>query len=130
MQELIGHKVDEVWVQAGEEAIFFLADGVWFTWYAWGDCCSESWFADIIGFNNLLGRVVTDVQDLELPDTDQSRTRQESDQVYGIQLTTDMGHVTIAYRNSSNGYYGGELSRCTHEAPKPDDRRITEDWSA
>jgi hypothetical protein len=29
---------------------------------------------------------------------------------YGLKITTDKGDIIIDYRNSSNGYYGGNLS--------------------
>lgn len=45
-------------------------------------------------------------------------SRQEFDSFYGYQLTTNKGHCTISYRNSSNGYYGGNLYLEEDNAPK------------
>ena len=46
-----------------------------------------------------------------------------------MKLLTDLGYVDIAYRNSSNGYYGGQIGIYHGEIPgslTP----ITADWSA
>lgn len=52
------------------------------TYGAYGDCCSETWFADITGLDNLRGQVVIGVRvlDVTLPEGD-LRTRQEEDEV-------------------------------------------------
>lgn len=78
------------------------------------DCCSETWFADIVGVENLLKSDIKGIEllylnDDQYPDTD-SRSRQEYDRYYGFKLLTDKGTVEVVYRNSSNGYYGGELA--------------------
>ena len=97
-----------------------------------GDCCSESWFADITGALNLIGGTVQTVEQAALPDynCDDGRGRQEVDEVYGYRIATTKGHCVIAFRNSSNGYYGGWLSEVT-EAPDGVWREITsDDWHA
>jgi hypothetical protein len=97
-----------------------------------GDCCSETWFADIVGVANLIGGVVASVEDLQgLPDVDDNRTRQEVDQVYGVRVKTEKGDCDIIFRNSSNGYYGGELTPFYSDYREPREwREITEDWQA
>jgi hypothetical protein len=72
-----------------------------------GDCCSVSWWADVIGAYSAYGGLITCVKSLDLPQNEQERSRQEEDRVYGYEITTDFGAVTLAFRNSSNGYYGG-----------------------
>jgi len=57
------------------------------------------------------------------------RTRQEHDIVYGYEIRTPKGRCTVAFRNSSNGYYSGSLHLLkgfTHYHT----RQLTEDWSA
>lgn len=98
-----------------------------------GDCCSESWWADAIGAKSCYGALVTGVRELELtvPDDD-NRTRQESDEVYGYAIDTIWGTITLAFRNSSNGYYGGWASDVP-DVPNCPDRwtEITDnDWRA
>jgi hypothetical protein len=67
-----------------------------------------------------------------MPDIQDERCRQDDDRFYGIKLLTTGGYVDIVYRNSSNGYYGGELLRDT--APEILDDldliEIKEDYSA
>jgi hypothetical protein len=48
---------------------------------------------------------------------------------YGYKIVTDKGDVTLAFRNLSNGYYGGSIE----EAPRRESktwRSIADDWSA
>lgn len=72
------------------------------------DCCSESWWADVIGAASCYGAAITGARALELPDPgEDGRSRQDVDEVYGYALDTTAGTVTLAFRNSSNGYYGG-----------------------
>jgi hypothetical protein len=95
------------------------------------DCCSESWFADITGVENLIGETVTGIELLEMPDVDDSRSRQESDVAYGYRLKTRKGYTDIVFRNSSNGYYGGSMNAAEVVKILPGDLyEITKDWRA
>lgn len=104
------------------------------------DCCSETWFADIVAPDALLGRVVTGARSIDLPEhltqdfgkDGKPRTRQEVDQVYGWEIRTSGGVCTIAVRNSSNGYYGGWVrgGKLVHPSTVSTWRVIEEDWSA
>lgn len=86
-------------------------------WEAEGDCCSETWFAEINNIDALLGRKILRIRELDMekeltPEVYKERvndgqTRQEYDHLYGIELQTDGGSTLITFRNSSNGYYGG-----------------------
>ena len=81
---------------------------------ATGDCCSESWFAEIINYQAVCRNVITQVSVLELEECEYNlndgRCRQDEDLVYGYRLTTSAGSCVITYRNSSNGYYGGDCN--------------------
>lgn len=143
MKQLKGKTVTHVFISHGEEYIRFVCVDKILTFEALGDCCSQSWFADLIGHQSLVGHTVTSVQELDLeprkasPEgvptsealTSGDRTRYDLDKIYGYLLTTNAGHCTIAFRNSSNGYYGGELCLTKCE-PKCTWREITDDWSA
>lgn len=78
-----------------------------------GDCCSESWFADLWDIQNLIGYTVDSIREMSQSryDSDDGRCRQDVDYVYGIELYTEKGMATIIYRNSSNGYYGGWIGK-------------------
>lgn len=97
------------------------------------DCCSETWLADVVGLDALLGSEIVEVVAIDLPEghlTDPSRTRQDEDRVMGWEFRTAKGVCTIAVRNSSNGYYGGSVEDgqwCSD--PPTDATKITEDYS-
>ena len=144
MKELVGKTIRGVEVNDDETLLRFQCDGGPVTFEVDGDCCSSSWFADLIGYEALIGRAVAEVREVELaegksPPNDvptsgpliaAGRSRQEEDALYGYVITTDRGRCTIAFRNSSNGYYGGELHLSTREHVGAKWRTIADDWSA
>lgn len=75
-----------------------------------GDCCSHSWIESVelpaLGFPAL----VTAVTDLDLSNLNEDNSDEfECLQVYGVKISTDRGEIVIDFRNSSNGYYGGNI---------------------
>lgn len=99
------------------------------------DCCSETWLADVVNFDAMIGSPVLAVYDVELPPgshlTDESRTHQESDQIMGWDIRTAKGVCTLVVRNSSNGYYGGSVLSCElMDSVNSGWIQITEDYSA
>ncbi len=130
LNRLVGRVVSAVMVDAEtQHYLGFETDkgAVWFE--AQGDCCSESWFADIINAKALIGNKVMSVRGLDsIRLGDAPRTRQESDWWYGFEVQARWGSCIIAFRNSSNGYYGGWLQ----DSEEPGGRMfsITGDWSA
>ena len=124
-----------------------------------GDCCSESWWADILGAKSALGGKIIAWRELEMPPmqyqergsgkggafqdkmramgkqksrfVDGRRTRQDEDVCYGFELTTSKGTITLAFRNSSNGYYGGSAVVWDQKCKVSSWTKIaTDDWSA
>lgn len=130
MKELEGKVVAGLAVsECAAHLRFELQGGAFVCYEALADCCSESWFSDITGVSALLGQRVRAAERVELPDydTEDGRCLQEVDQAYGYQLQTAKGRVDIVFRNSSNGYYGGEL--CLREQPpKAAFFDIEDDW--
>ena len=94
-----------------------------------GDCCSESWFADLWDIQNLIGGTVISIR--EMPQSryeiDEERCRQDYDYVCGIELYTEKGMATIIYRNSSNGYYGGWISK-TNSFIDTNLQKVKDNW--
>lgn len=126
MKQLIGTKIEKIELSKdGQYYLQFTTDKGIRLFGTEGDCCSESWFADIIGTNNLLGATVAAVEEVEMPNynTEDGRCRQEVDSVYGYKLTTSKGYADIIFRNSSNGYYGGSL---TYEGSMPSTEEMEE----
>lgn len=131
---LLGLIVEHISVSEGEDYLLFetgYQGKNLVLFHLDGDCCSETWFADIVGVENLLGEIVMGVEILDLPPPEDERTRQDVDEAYGVKLKTRKGYVDIVYRNSSNGYYGGEAYLVQPgEAKMRKFNPITEDWTA
>lgn len=75
-----------------------------------GDCCSDSWIENIELPINGFPAVVISVEDLELNKSEEDKDNYETVEFYGCKIVTDKGDIILDYRNSSNGYYGGNLS--------------------
>lgn len=77
------------------------------------DCCSESWVSDIIDFDNMIDAEIISVEILEdrqATEEENKRTRGLRDKIYGIKIFSMKGYTDIIFRNSSNGYYGSEIT--------------------
>jgi len=73
-----------------------------------GDCCSNTWIENIeLPINGFPAKVLSAV-DVEMPDLG-NEDEYEKILYYGFKIVTDKGEILIDYRNSSNGYYGGNL---------------------
>ena len=132
LEKLEGSRVSEVFVSSDTETMFLVTDKGIYRLDLDGDCCSETWFSDIYNFDALIGTIGT-IQEIDLPDydVDDGRTRQCEDCAYGIEVVTDKGVSKIVFRNSSNGYYGGNLNQVAKVSSLPDGlTKITEDWKA
>lgn len=132
MDELLGKTVRQLKVNEDQSLLVFETSDGTVMYETEGDCCSETWFADITGVDALLGGQVTKVEEvsIDLLNDGKDRTRQEYDQGYGVNLTTTKGYVNIVYRNSSNGYYGGSIRRIDRLQSPVALTEITQDWSA
>ena len=107
-QGLVGNTFEDLMVSKDQTSIrIYIKDGWFKTISTEGDCCSESWWADILGVQSAKGGKILEIKELEVETPNDDRTRQEYDQAYGYELVTDKGVVTLVFRNSSNGYYGG-----------------------
>lgn len=130
---LIGARVAAFTVQDGEECAWLTTDRGVYELATFADCCSETWWADAVGVKQMIGAVVTAIEDIEMPDEDprDGRSRQEFDELYGIRITTDRGACDLIYRNSSNGYYGGDsVERWREPGFEPSGESVAQDWSA
>ena len=113
---LVGRSILSMKIAEDKKAILFETDQGQVIAKADGNCCSDTWIEHIelpvMGFPSK----VLSVDDLDMPQVEESG-EYEVIQVYGCKISTDKGDVVIEYRNSSNGYYGGNLSW-------PDDSRF------
>lgn len=88
--------------------LYITTDGDPFYLELAGDCCSESWWSDIVNPENVIGAKVLSVTTSDEAVTDE-RTRQEHDDCTAYTVTTERGVALFKWRNSSNGYYSGWL---------------------
>ena len=126
---LVGHRLLGLRVDPGEHNLQITTDAGSVLLETEGDCCSETWWADLVGVATALGQEITAVEWVDMPEPTDDRSRQESDVAYGIRVSTTGGVLDLIFRNSSNGYYGGTCNVC---APVDASgwREITEDWQA
>lgn len=129
---LVGLKVEELHVTEAEGSLVFVTNAGIFEYEVDGDCCSESWFADVTGVDALIGGTVASVEEVPMPEPgEDGRSRQESDEAYGCKITTDKGHADVVFRNSSNGYYGGHCNSAKQLEELPQAcTPISDDWRA
>jgi hypothetical protein len=153
LQKLVGQKIIGLFVAPKEYTLVLEIIGGSIMIDTDSDCCSETWFADIVGVDSLIGHTIVSVEEpqyrenvsfewhdeddlgVDFTDKTHSRSRQECDRLYGIKITTDAGYTDIVYRNSSNGYYGGSIGSVQvlddeeMNAIKNKWKQITDDWS-
>jgi hypothetical protein len=78
----------------------------------------------VSGLENLLGQAIVAIRENASADApEDGKTRQEYDTLYSYTFETAKGYADIEFRNSSNGYYGGELVRYDGAIPKEADMR-------
>lgn len=114
---LVGRKILGVQIDAVSQEFFrFDTDEGAVVLKAHGECCSQTWFADLINASDLVGYVITSVEFVDLPPPSKAdkRSRSEVDEIYGLKIFTTRGiHAYLIFRNSSNGYYGGWVNLAT-----------------
>lgn len=103
-------------VEADEDwASLKFADGRVLRFRLEGDCCSSSYFtAPKEQFGELVGARIHEIEERQqFPDdkNDIEKYPQEGGDIswHFLVFTTDKGHVTIDWRNDSNGYYDGSI---------------------
>lgn len=103
--EMVGAVIQVVQIATDKKALRFVTDRGEVVARTDGDCCSNSWVEHVslpaLGFP---ARVLA-VTEIDLPGSSDDGELK----VYGCKITTDHGDLVIDYRNSSNGYYGGDL---------------------
>lgn len=109
-EPLIGKVIESV--ETTDNYIKFTLSGdKTLTYDTYGDCCSSTWVEHITVPNDIKGAIVTEVTEPVLPPhAPVEEDEYESIQVYHTAFKTDKGEIILEYRNSSNGYYGGNLT--------------------
>lgn len=108
---LLNKTVLGIEVSEGEQYLRFrFQDGDDVVFSTGADCCSETWFAEILAPYALIGEKILKAETLDIPHKDDNNSRQECDIFYGFALHSAKGICTVVFRNSSNGYYGGDIA--------------------
>lgn len=128
MNELVGKTIAAVF-RSGEETIIFKdSTGALHQYTVDGDCCSTSWWLMGVNVQSLIGKVITSV--LHDSRSFEFGTRQERDisDVFALNLGGYAGYTTFEHRNSSNGYYSGDVCYSSPAALPVDAVQVTEDY--
>lgn len=73
------------------------------------DCCSHTWIESVSTPALGYPAKIIDARDLELNKPDSNDGDYDVVRYYGAIIVTDRGDIVLDYRNSSNGYYGGNI---------------------
>ena len=115
IKELIFDNNDNDNVSYGE-IIIVLSNDTKIKFIAVGDCCSSSYIEkyEDYDFQNLIGKIITNVKEIELPDDYEYKEESSNDycitpHLYEIQFKDNEEIFKFLLVNFSNGYYDGWL---------------------
>lgn len=112
MKNFVGKRVLEIRINQVGDQLALLTDQDETLWVvATSDCCSESFFNDVLGIRNLIGEEITKVEERELPHlTYDDPVTDDRTLFYSLVISTRIGYCDIIFRNESNGYYTGSFA--------------------
>jgi hypothetical protein len=127
MKKLKGLKILGLYICEDSEILVFHTNEGLRGYRLEGECCSTSWFNDVIGVEALVNATVQEVESINMDYVDSDEY--EEVKSYGYKIKTDRGYADIIFRNGSNGYYGARMYTCE---PYIDSgyKKITQDWTA
>lgn len=106
---LINKTIVEVKIADDKEAMLFITDkGDRLIVRVDADCCSHTWIESVEMPALGLPFVILSCEDLAI-DKESEWVDYDYVQFYGAKIVTTKGELVIDYRNSSNGYYGGNV---------------------
>lgn len=111
MNPLVGKVIESIWLADDKEAIKFKIQGEAepIIALAYGDCCSHTWIENAENVEAILGHPVLASDNVDL-DREEGKDGYDVIKFYGFNIDTIGGTCKIDFRNSSNGYYGGDLT--------------------
>lgn len=105
-EEIIGKALKQLKIADDKEAILLVFEGSEVVVKCDADFCSHTW-VEHIEMCELPANVLS-VEDISM-NKDAEEIDGDYIQYYGCKIKTTKGEIIIDYRNSSNGYYGGDL---------------------
>lgn len=118
IKEMKGKTLGSVELAKDKSSITFqMTDGSTYSFGVEGDCCSHSWIEHLEKPGDVAGAVFLELKEDSMDVTDddienpmgKDYRAHESLMKYQSHFHTTKGVITLDYRNSSNGYYGGYL---------------------
>jgi hypothetical protein len=105
---MVGKTIMKVEMEEEHEVLRFTdSAGETYHYTLYAGCCSRTWIEHINGITQLLGHEVTGAALVPMDTIE--RGSWEYIRCYSYRMTTQVGTFEVELRNSSNGYYGGEL---------------------
>jgi hypothetical protein len=115
MKEITGKVLSSIELsRERDEFVMKFRDGTEAKFGVKGECCSRSWIEHLEAPNDVDGALLLFSQE-SAPITQDHAAHDEENggkeiQVYNSRFITDRGDIVLEFRNSSNGYYGGNLT--------------------
>ena len=110
---LVGKIIHSVeFSSARDESVTFHTNAGPVVWTVSGDCCSNSWIETVdVQPGTVLSVESIDIDEV-FPGINRPYNRGDDEylQYYGVKIITTGGHGGLEFRNSSNGYYGGDIT--------------------
>jgi hypothetical protein len=134
MNELIGLKINNVFINQEKNVVRLDTDFGEVFLVAVGDCCSKTWFEHISGIKNIKGGQVIEefnTNYFDEPYKQVDNDEYDIDKYYSTVIKTTKGNLELEFRNNSNGYYGGRIEVNAMEYGDPidkEDDRFTQEF--
>jgi hypothetical protein len=114
MKELLNKIIYKIYISNDKRYLSFQTNDGEINFFAYGDCCSESWFNHICGIHPYLinaNKCYGQVKSIEQTSDFKTlpSTKQDVDQICFTKIRTQHCYIDIELRNSSNGYYNGSI---------------------
>lgn len=129
----IGKTIASVWINPDRTVIkFAFTDGTTASLATGAECCSETWIEHVSEFNYAIGATITYTYTTDIGEV--IPTRQECDQLYSASIGGSRAdypvsiRLDIEFRNSSNGYYGGNIEWTLYDYDVSGWSELTEDF--
>lgn len=107
---LVGKTIISIEIAEDKAALRFVLSAGEIVAQCDAECCSQTWIEHVELPALSFPALVLSVENLDLSALRQDNHEElECLQFYGVKIITDRGEIIIDYRNSSNGYYGGDL---------------------
>lgn len=107
-QEFVGKIIKEVYINDDATTVAFLFDNKdLIAFDVEGDCCSRSYLEDIFNKYQLLGSLITSIEEIDIGQ--KSSGDYTEIKYHAVKIHTENGICQFEFRNESNGYYDGYL---------------------